>query len=67
MIDKPSIPLNPDDPNDFTPLTPELVAWAKDTFDLEEFLEGMRDIEQNGGYELKDFIDELKKKSLASE
>jgi len=30
------------------PASPELLAWAQQTFDTREFLEGVRDIEKNG-------------------
>lgn len=39
-----------------TPVSPELLAWARQTFDANEFLEGVRDIEANGGEPLESFI-----------
>lgn len=40
-------------------LTPELLEWARRTFDEEVHLAGLREIETTGGLELKDFIHEL--------
>jgi hypothetical protein len=44
---------------DSPPITPELLEWARRTFNEEEFLAGLREIETTGGLELKDFIHEL--------
>lgn len=38
------------------PVPPELLAWAQQTFDAEEFLDGVRDIEETGGQPLEAFI-----------
>jgi hypothetical protein len=38
------------------PLPPELLAWAQQTFDAREFLEGVREIEATGGEPLESFI-----------
>jgi hypothetical protein len=38
------------------PVPPELLAWAQQTFDAREFLEGVRDIEATGGEPLESFI-----------
>jgi hypothetical protein len=40
-------------------LTPEVMEWARSTFNEEEHLAGLREIEATGGLELKDFIHEL--------
>jgi hypothetical protein len=40
-------------------LTPEVMEWARRTFNEEEHLAGLREIEATGGLELKDFIHEL--------
>ncbi len=40
-------------------MTPELLAWAKQSFSEAEFMEGLRDVQANGGVELCDFIEEL--------
>ena len=31
------------------PILPALLAWARQTFDVQEFLEGVREIEATGG------------------
>jgi hypothetical protein len=38
---------------------PELLERARQTFNEEEFLAGVREIEETGGLRLEDFIDEL--------
>jgi hypothetical protein len=40
-------------------LPPELREWARQQFNEEEFLAGLREVEETGGVELKDFIREL--------
>jgi hypothetical protein len=40
-------------------LTPEVLEWARRTFNEEEFLAGLREIETTGGVEIKDLLDEL--------
>jgi hypothetical protein len=40
------------------PVTPELLEWARRTFNEEEFLAGLREIQTTGGLEFKDFIHE---------
>jgi len=41
------------------PIPPELLAWARQTFDAQEFLEGVREIEATGGEPLVSFIAEI--------
>ena len=41
------------------PIPPEIVEWARQTFDEEEFLTHVREIEATGGLRLEDFIAEL--------
>jgi hypothetical protein len=48
-------------------LPPELLEWARQTFDEEEFRAGMREIEETGGLELKDFIQELEQEVSSRE
>jgi len=38
------------------PVPPELLAWARQTFDTQEFLEGVGEIEATGGEPLESFI-----------
>jgi len=48
-------------------LTPELREWARATFNEEEFLAGVREIQQTGGLTLEDFIEEIEKRALPRE
>ena len=41
------------------PVPPELLEWARQTFDAREFLEGVREIEATGGAPLESFIGEI--------
>ena len=45
------------------PISPDLLAWARQTFDMEEFLEGMREIEETGGVAFESFVAELEAKA----
>ena len=38
------------------PIPPELIEWAKQTFDQREYAEGVREIEATGGVPLSSFI-----------
>ena len=38
---------------------PDLLEWARQTCNEEEFASAVREVEQNGGVELKDIIQEL--------
>jgi hypothetical protein len=40
-------------------IPPEILEWARQTFDEEEFLAHVREIEATGGLRLEDFITEL--------
>lgn len=40
-------------------IPPEILEWARQTFNEEEFLTQVRDIEATGGLKLEDFIAEL--------
>jgi hypothetical protein len=56
--------MQPDQPNPTEPfpretIPPELVEWARQTFDEEEFLAQLREIETTGGLQLEDFIAEV--------
>lgn len=53
-----------DQPNQSEPfpretIPPEILEWARQTFDEEEFLTHIREIETTGGLRLEDFIAEL--------
>lgn len=41
------------------PVHPDLLAWAKQTFDMREFMDGVREIEATGGKPLESFIAEV--------
>jgi hypothetical protein len=62
--------MNPDPTNPLEPfareaIPPELLAWARQTFDEEEFLADIRDIEATGGVRLEDFLPELEARARA--
>src|SRR5262245_23516835 len=38
---------------------PDLLAWARQTFDEDEFLEGAQEVAQTGGVRFEDFIGEI--------
>jgi hypothetical protein len=40
-------------------IPPDILEWARQTFDEEEFLADVREIEARGGLRLEDFIAEL--------
>ncbi len=40
-------------------IPPEILEWARQTFDEEDFLRQIREIEATGGLALEDFIAEL--------
>ena len=48
------------------PVSPELLAWAQQTFDTQEFLDGVRDIEATGGEPLESFIAEIEAEARRS-
>jgi hypothetical protein len=54
-------PEPPDHPEPFPRegIPPELLEWARQTFDEEEFLAHVREIEATGGLRLEDFISGL--------
>ncbi len=56
--------MTPDQPDQSEPFPgertpPEIVAWARQTLDTEEFLTQIREIEATGGLALEDFLAEL--------
>lgn len=55
---KPAQP-HPSEPFPREPIPPEIVEWARQTFDEEQFLTHVREIESQGGLRLEDFIAEL--------
>jgi hypothetical protein len=55
---KPDRP-NQSDPFPRQPIPPDLLEWARQTFDEQEFLRQVRDIEATGGLPLAAFIAEV--------
>jgi len=43
----------------FHKMTPAQIERERQTFDMEEFMAALREVERTGGLELKDFIHEL--------
>lgn len=41
------------------PVSPELLAWAKQTFDEREYRDGVREIEATGGHSMDAIIAEV--------
>jgi ribosomal protein S27E len=41
--------------------SPDVLAWARQTFSEVEFLAAKREIEQGGGHRFEDFIDEIER------
>lgn len=50
---------NPSEPFPRERIPPEILEWARQTFDEEEFLRQVREIEATGGLPLEDFIAEI--------
>ena len=55
----PETPANVPEPLHWDRVPPDLLAWARQTFDAGEFLEGVREIEATGGHPLESFIAEV--------
>jgi hypothetical protein len=57
-------PMKPDQSSQPEPfprerIPPDLLEWARQTLDVEDFLKQLREIEQTGGLALEDFIAEV--------
>lgn len=52
-------PTESSEPFPHTPIPPDLLAWAQQTFDAQEFLEGVREIEATGGRTFESLIAEV--------
>ena len=50
---------SPEEPILREPIPPDLLAWARQTFDEEEFMAGVREIRATGGVRFEDFIGEV--------
>jgi hypothetical protein len=44
-------------------LPPDLLAWARQTFDEQEFMAGVREIRETGGVRFEDFIGEIEQRA----
>lgn len=51
----------------YQPVTPELLEWARRTFNEEEFLAGLREIETTGGVDITDLIQEPEQEATSRE
>ena len=49
------------------PIPPDLLAWARQTFDEEEFMAGVREIRATGGVRFEEFIGEVEKRARAGD
>ena len=59
-------PPNPSEPFPREAIPPEIVEWARQTFDEEEFLAAVREMEAaGGGLHLEDFIAEIEARARA--
>ncbi len=52
-------PTETSEPISPAPVPPELLAWAQQTFDVQEFLDGVREIEATGGQSFESLIAEV--------
>lgn len=52
-------PIDPTPPFPIEPVPPDLLAWAQQTFDLQEYLDGVREIEAGRGRTFEELIAEL--------
>lgn len=61
-------PITPDavPPFPVDPISPDLLAWARQTLDLEDFLEQVREIEATGGHSLESVILEIEAEGFSS-
>ena len=55
----PPTPPDSDLPPAPRPIHPDLLAWARQTLDVEEALSEVREIERTGGYSLESVIREI--------
>jgi hypothetical protein len=52
-------PTNPLEPPAHEPIPPELLAWARQTLDVEEFLQEIQQMEATGGCSFESIIAEV--------
>jgi hypothetical protein len=53
-------------PFSIEPIPADLLAWARQTLDVKDFLQEMDLIQKNGGHSLDSFIDEVEKRANAT-
>lgn len=51
----------------YQPVTPEIMEWARRTFNEEEFVAGLREIEATGGVDITDLIQEPEQEATSRE
>jgi hypothetical protein len=54
---------HPSKPFPHEKIPPEILAWARQTFDEDDFIRQVREIEATGGVRLEDFIAELEERA----
>lgn len=52
-------PTIPPEPLPHEPVPPDLLAWARQTFDVQEYLDRVREIEATGGQTFESLIAEV--------
>jgi hypothetical protein len=52
---------------DSPPVTPELLEWARSTFNKEDYLAGLREFEATGGVGIQDLLDEWEQEAASRE
>ncbi len=55
----PPSPTDVPSPFPYEPVPPDLLEWAKQTFDEQEYQEGVREIQATGGHPLDALIAEI--------
>lgn len=55
----PPTPTNKPEPFPVEPIPPDLLAWAKQTFDEKEHRDGVREIQATGGHRLDAVVAEV--------
>ncbi len=57
---------NPSEPFPHQAVPPEIMEWARQTFDKDEFLTNVHEIEATGGLQLEEFFAELEAKARST-
>jgi hypothetical protein len=60
-------PMSPGEPPAPEKAPPDLLAWARQTFDEEEFMAGVREVRATGGVGFEDFITEIERKAQSGD